>query len=492
MPACRYLAFDLGAESGRALVGTLADGRVHLEEIHRFPNEPVEVRGTLHWDVLALYGHVLEGARKYVERFGGTVAGVGVDTWGLDFGLLSADGQLLQNPVSYRDRRTEGMEGEVARRISPRELFERTGISFNRIHTICQLLSLRLSNSPALDCAATFLMMPDLLAYFLSGRARCERTNAISTQLYDPRRGMWSDDLLARLGLPRGIMPEIVNPATVLGPLGESARRSTGLDGGLVIAPCSHDTASAVSAVPARGPECAFISSGTWSVLGMFVDEVVTSTEAFSARALNELAVDGFFLCRNIMGLWLLQQARAAWRRNGESYSYADLGALAEAAPAGGGLVHPDDPAFLAPEDMLQAIRGYCVRTGQVPPETPGAIARCILESLALSYRHGLDQFGRILGRQARSLNIVGGGSRNRLLCRFAADATGLPVTAGPEEATSVGNVLVQALATGDLASPGEIVDVVRRSTELTVYEPCEPERWDDRYETYLRPLGDP
>lgn len=490
MPVRRYLAFDLGAESGRALVGTLADGRLRLEEVHRFRNDPVEVCGTLYWDVLSLYAHLLNGIREYVQRFGSAVVGIGVDTWGLDFGLLAADGHLLQNPVGYRDRRTEGMEEEVARRVSLRELFELTGISFHRIHTICQLLALRLGSSPTLNCAATFLMMPDLLAYFLSGRARCERTNAISTQLYDPRRGIWSDELLARLGLPREIMPGIVDPGTVLGPLGEAARRSTALDEGLVIAPCSHDTASAVTAVPARGRGCAFISSGTWSVLGSFVDEVVTSAEAFSARVLNELAVDGFFVCRNIMGLWLLQQARAAWRRKGEAYSYADLAELAEAAAAGGALVHPDDPAFLAPADMVDAIREYCVRTGQMPPDTPGATARCILESLALSYRHGLEQFGRVLGRQARSLNVVGGGSRNRLLCQFAADAAGLPVTAGPDEATSVGNVLVQALATGDLASPGEIVEVVRRSADLAEYEPREPERWDDRYETYLRLLG--
>jgi len=333
--------------------------------------------------------------------------------------------------------------------------------------------------------ARTFLMIPDLLAYFLTGAKCCERTNAIHSQLYNPRRREWCAEVFAALDLPLPIMPPLVDPGTQVGEIGESVQRATGLGTTPVIAPCTHDTGSAVAAVPVAGADCAFLSSGTWSVLGALTAEPVTTPEAFAARINNELSLD-FFVCRNIMGLWLLQQSRASWQRAGQEYGYEDLVRLAEKAPPGGPVVFPDDPAFLAPADMPQAIAEYCRRTGQTPPAGVSATVRCILESLALSYRHGLEQFRGILGRQFRALHIVGGGSLNTLLCQLAADATGLPVVAGPVEATVAGNILVQALARGYLESVEHLREVVRGSFSLVEYEPRRNEALERQYERYL------
>ena len=485
----RFLALDLGAESGRAVVGTLEGGRLSLEELHRFANEPVEVGGTLHWDVLGLYGNVLKGMLAYSQRFGGSVDGIGIDTWGVDFGLLAADGTLLQNPVHYRDSRTDGIADAVAERMPHERVYELAGMPLYPIQTLCQLLAMRRAASPILDAASTFLMMPDLLGYFLTGEKRGERTDAITTELYDPRAGRWCDEIFERLDLPREIMPTLVDPGTVLGGLRDSVGRQTGLEQGVVIDSCTHDTASAVAAVPAEGDDWAFVSSGTWSVVGALTDRVVTTPEALAAGFCNELTVGSFFLCRNIMGLWLLQQARAAWERGGQAYSYPDLVALAGQSPAGGPLIDPDDGAFLAPEDMSRAIAEYCERTDQPQPRGPAASARCILESLALSYRHALEQLGSILGRRFRAVHVVGGGSLNTLLCQLTADATALPVVAGPVETTAAGNVLVQALARGHLASPAEVRRVVRRSTDLARYEPKDTAAWQERYGAFRRML---
>jgi rhamnulokinase len=483
----RFLAFDLGAESGRAVVGTLNSGELSLEEVHRFPNEPVEACDTLHWDVLALYGNILKGIRACVARHGDELDGLGVSTWGVDFGVLGRDGALLENPVHYRDRRTGGMLDELHQRMPAEELFRRTGIGPSPVNTSVQLLSLRLRRKPFLDSAATLLMMPDLFGYFLTGIRGCERTNAISTQLYDPRTRDWSGEVLRKLDLPRSLMPELLDPGTRLGEPRESVRRSAGLRRGVVIAPCTHDTASAVAAVPARGEDWAFISSGTWSVVGALTGGPVTSPDAFSAGLINEFTVGGDFLCRNIMGLWLLQQARTARRARGEEHSYGELVQLARQASDTGAQLNPDDSAFLAPEDMSKAIGDYCVRTDQHPPQSAGEEALCILESLALSYRKVLDDLSRILHCRFGALHIVGGGSGNSLLCQLAANATGIPVLAGPVEATVAGNILVQALATKHFSSPGEIREVVRRSTRLMEYEPAERALWEDRYARYLQ-----
>ncbi|MBZ5562857.1 MAG: rhamnulokinase [Acidobacteriia bacterium] len=489
MPAHRFLAFDLGAESGRGVVGTLDNDTLALEEIHRFANEPVEVCGTLHWDVLALYSNLLKGMRAYVARYGDSVEGVGIDTWGVDFGLLGEDGKLLQNPVHYRDARTEGMLQEAARRMLPEELYRCAGVPLSPVNTSVQLLSLRVRQSPLLSQAKTLLMMPDLFNYFLTGQQGCERTNAVSTQLYDPRKRQWSEEAFKKLDLPLSIMPPLVDPGTVWGELHESVRRGVGLKRGVAIAPCTHDTASAVAAVPGKGRNWAFISSGTWSVVGTLTEECLTSPEAFSAGFFNELTLGSFFLCRNIMGLWLLQQSRAAWREGGEDLSYEALVRRAARIPESPALINPDDSPFLAPQDMSEAIQAFCARTGQRAPQGPGEETRCILESLALSYRKALEDLSRVLGRRFTRLHVVGGGSRNELLCQLTANATGLPVVAGPVEATVAGNVLVQALAARCLSGSGEIRDCIDRSSQLTEYQPRDQAAWEDRYARYVEIL---
>jgi len=490
MSTHRFLAFDLGAESGRAFVGALAETGLTFEEIYRFPNEPVEVRGTFFWDVLALYRHILKGMQEYAQRFGPDVDGIGIDTWGVDFGLLARDGSLLQNPVHHRDRRTEGMLEAVAARMPLEEMYAHTGMNPSPIYTSCQLLSMKLTNSPTLEAARTFLMMPDLLNYFLTGMAKCERTDAISTQLYNPQTAAWSEEIIARLGLPREIFPELVDPGTVIGELDGFARRQSGLRSGRVIAPCVHDTAAAVASVPGQGEDWAFISSGTWSVLGALTDRFYTGPDALAAGIANELTLGSSFIGRNIVGLWLLQQARAAWSRQGSPYSYADLVALAEQAPAGGPLLDTSDDTLLAPQDMVTTITEFCRKSGQGVPQTPGEVTRCILESLALTYRQGLEGFQRILGRQFNALYVVGGGSRNAPLCRYTAGATGLPVEAGPVEATVRGNILTQAYALGIVKSTEEIRRIVRESTTMDEYAPEDAGYWDDRYDAFLRLQG--
>ncbi|MFN8006663.1 MAG: rhamnulokinase family protein [Terriglobia bacterium] len=487
MGSHRFLAFDLGAESGRAVLGSLKDGTLDLKELYRFPNEPVLLNETLYWDLLSLYSHVIKGIREYTQRWGESIDGIGFDTWGVDFGLLARNGELLQNPVHYRDRRTDQVLNALLARIAPEELFQQTGMSLLPINTSAQLFSLRAHRHPVLEWAETFLMMPDLMAYFLTGRKACERTNAITTQLYNPWKQGWNREVLSKLDIPSHLMPELVDPGITLGELQDSVLKKTGLKRGLLLSPCTHDTASAVAAVPATGDRWAFLSSGTWSILGALNETVVTSSEAFQAGIFNELTLKSFFVCRNIMGLWLLQQARAGWQRQGQRYSYQELTELAEQSPSSGAFIDPDDLRFLAPEEMLQAIREYCQQTGQLVPQGVGEITRCILESLALAYRQKLEQLSSILGRSFETLHIVGGGSQNALLCQLTANAIGLPVVAGPAEATVAGNVMVQAYALGCVASPVEIRTVVRNSSSLLEYGPRDGSRWDDSYETFLR-----
>lgn len=485
MGSKRFLAFDLGAESGRAFTGTLADGRLSLEEIYRFPNEPVEMNGTLYWDILALYQQVLKGMREYTRRYGAAVDGIGIDTWGVDFGLLARDGSLLQNPVHHRDHRTDGMLDALVRRVPAEDAFACTGVSPAVVTSSCQLFAMRMLDSPVLDAASRLLMLPDLLAYFLTGHACCERSNAISTQLYDPQHGEWSAEMLRRLGLPLALMPPLIDPGSVVGELREEVKQQTGLLQGTVIAPCTHDTPSAIAATPGSGEEWAFISCGTWSVLGALTTTALTSTQVLHGGFANGITLQSSYLYRNIIGLWLLQQARAAWERQGMAYTYNELIALAAASPTDGPLLDPTDSAFLAPRDMLQAIRTFCLHSGQHPPEEVGEVVRCILESLALSYRQGIEQLAQMLARRFTVIHLVGGGARNALLCQLTADATGLPVFAGPVEATVAGNLLTQAYATGDLSSAAAIRQTVRRSSEIIEYTPENTAHEEARYTAY-------
>ncbi len=464
-----YLAIDLGAESGRAMLGSFDGERLSLEEAHRFPNPGIRVLGSLHWDVLRLFDEMKDGLRKAAAR---KPVSIGVDTWGVDYALLDRAGVLVGNPYHYRDSRTNGMMARVFETVSRREVFEHTGLQFMELNTLFQLFSMK--GSPALDSAATFLMMPDLFHYWFTGRKASEFTDATTTQFYDPRKRTWATDLLAKLGLPTDIYPEIVPPGTVWGELDRSVAQECGADALSVVAPACHDTGSAVAAVPASGGDWAFLSSGTWSLLGVEVPQPYVTDEALDRNFTNEGGVWGTTrLLKNICGMWLLEECRREWSRQGTETTYAGLLFEAQQQPAFRSLIDVNDGSFVAPGDMPTRIADYCRNSRQPVPERPGAFVRTIFESLALAYRMVIDDLEAITGRRAQTLHIVGGGSQNELLCQYAADATGMPVVAGPVEATSLGNVLLQAMAMGRVSNGEQARAIVRRSFKPNTYEPA-------------------
>ena len=467
----RMVAVDLGAESGRAVVGTFDGERLALEDVHRFPNVPVTLAGTLHWDFLRLFGDVIAGLRRAAAA--GPVASVGVDTWGVDFGLLDARGRLLANPVHYRDRRTEGMP-DLAFAVVPRdEIYAATGIQFMPINTLYQLWSMVRAGDPLLGQADRLLMMADLFHHFLAGSAVAEYTNASTSQCLDPITRDWARSLLERFGIPTGILPPVVAPGTVLGPVRADVADETGLRDTRVVAPGSHDTASAVVGAPLDGPTTAFLSSGTWSLIGLEVPAPVITAVSLAANLTNEGGVGGTVrLLRNVVGLWLVQESRRALWPAGDAPSYEDLAALAETAPAFTAFIDPDDERFLRPGNLPARVRAFCAETGQPVPGDDGTLVRVLLESLALRYAVAVDELARASGHSVEAIQVVGGGSNNRLLCRLTASATGLPVRAGPVEATASGNLCVQAIAAGELASIAEARELVARSFPVTIYEP--------------------
>ena len=471
---------DLGAESGRVVVGRFDGDRLRLDDVRRFPNEPVAAADALRWDVRRLFADLLDGARA-----AGEVDAIGIDTWGVDFGLLDRAGRLLGSPVHYRDRRTAGMLAEATRRVPAPEIYARTGVQLLEINTIYQLLAMRLAGDPLLEAAGRLLVMPALLTYWLCGSQACEATGASTTGCYDLRGGGWALDLLDRLGIPGHIFGEVVPPGTELGP----ALPSLGLGSVRVVATAGHDTASAVAAVPFEpGRTSAYVSSGTWSLVGLELPAPVVGPASLAANLTNEAGAAGRVrLLRNVMGLWLLQECRRAWARAGREWSYDDLLALAEAAPPLGPLVDPDDARFLRPGDLPAAIAAACVESGQEPVADPGAVARCVLESLALRYRWALDRLESAAGARIEVVHVVGGGVRNRLLCQMTADATGRPVVAGPVEATAAGNALVQALALSLVGSLEEGRELVRRSFRLDRYEPRGGEAWQGAWARFQR-----
>jgi len=465
------LAVDLGAESGRVMAVHFDGARLSMEELHRFANPVTAVRGTLYWDVLHLWRNIQQGIEKGKAH---RPASIGVDTWAIDFGLLDGQGNLLANPVMYRDARTEGMMDAVFARVPRREVFEQTGIQFLPINTLYQMMSLVVAQSPLLDAARTFLTIPDLLNYWLTGRKVCEFTNATTTQMFNPRTGAWAVDVLDTLGIPARILPEVVPPGTKLGEY----------EGMPVFAPATHDTGSAVAAVPATGPDLAYISSGTWSLAGLEVPEAIITDESYEANITNEGGVENTYrLLKNVMGLWVLQQCQATWRTEGSSYSYADLVQIARGAPSLKTIIDVDDGRFLAPGNHPQLIREWCQEHRQPVPVTHGEVVRCVLESLALKYRAVLEKLQRISGQTARTLHIVGGGAQNDLLNQFTADATGIPVVAGPVEATVLGNAAVQFIALGELASIAQARQIVAEMGIINTYEPQQTPQWNETYQ---------
>ena len=489
MASLNYLALDLGAESGRAMIGQFDGERLQISEAHRFANLPVRLPDGLHTDVLRIWAEINQGMAQAARACGGVLAGIGVDTWGVDFALLDRQGGLMANPYQYRDSMTNGILEKAFAMVPRRQIFETTGVQFMQINTLFQLLALKLRGSPLLDAAARLLMIPDLINYWLSGAEVCEFSIATTSQCYDPRQGDWARSLLAAFGLRDEIFPQVVPPGTVLGSLhpalGEDAVLAQGVP---VIAPACHDTALAVAAVPARKPDFAYISSGTWSLLGAELSEPSINAASLEHNFTNEGGVGHTYrFLKNLTGLWLVQECKRSWARRGENLSYSDLTAMAAQAEPLRALVNGDSPEFAAPGKMPERIQAFCRRTGQPVPESKGEIVRCALESLALSYRLALGQLEDVLGRRLDPLHIVGGGTQNRLLNQLAADATGRQVVTGPIEATVVGNVLMQAVALGHLASLDELRAVVRRSFEVSTYDPVHTPAWEDAYEKFLK-----
>jgi rhamnulokinase len=482
----KLLAFDLGAESGRGVLGLFDGRRLRLEVVHRFPNGPVRTLDTLHWDVLRLHGEMLATLRRCAAEHGG-LDSLGVDTWGVDFALLGRGNTLLGNPRHYRDPHTEGVMEEAFARVPRQEVFRQTGLQFMRFNTLFQLLALQRDRSPLIDVAETLLFMPDLFHFFFTGVKVNEFTDASTSQMYDPTARGWAYGLVQAFGLPANVLGTIVPPGTVLGPLRAAVAAETGLQPVPVVAPASHDTGAAVAAVPASGASWAYISSGTWSLMGAELPAPLIDEKVQQFNFTNEGGVGGTIrFLKNIMGLWLVQECRRAWERAGRTYSYADLMQLAAAAPPFVSLVDPDDPSFILPPSMPAALADFCRRTGQPAPTEPGAVVRCALESLALRYRWVLDRLEELLGRRLDVIHVVGGGCQNTLLCQLTADACNRPVHAGPVEATAIGNVLVQALGLRLLGSLAEGREVVRQSFEMATYQPQDPATWEGQYRRFL------
>ena len=467
----RLAAVDIGAESGRVLVGTFDGRRLAIEDVHRFPNVPVTVAGTLHWDALRLFGDITTGLRK--AGAAGDVASVGVDTWGVDFALLDERGRLLANPVHYRDARTDGMVERAFSLVPRDEIYATTGVQFMAINTVYQLLAMASADDPLLRHADRLLMMADLFAHFLSGASVAEYTLASTSQALDASARDWARPMLERLGIPTGLLPEIVAPGTIVGGLAGALADAPGLTGARVVLPGSHDTASAVVGTPIASGSAAFLSSGTWSLIGLEVPEPVISDVTLAANLTNEGGVDGTIrLLRNVVGLWLVQESRRALWPDREPPSYEKLAGLAETAPAFTAFIDPDDERFLRPGDLPARVREFCAETGQPVPADTATLIRVLLESLALRYAAAIDQLAAASGHPVDGLHIVGGGSNHRLLCRLTAGATGLPVRAGPVEATAIGNLAVQAIAAGELASVAEARELAARSFPITTYDP--------------------
>lgn len=484
----QFLAFDLGAESGRAILGQLEAGRLQLSELHRFPNKTIYLDNHLHWNIYYLFEEirkVLQDCRKNDLE----IISLGVDTWGVDFGLLDGNGNLLTLPYCYRHRSFPKAMEQYFRNYSPEELYQLTGIQFLPFNSLFQLYSLLAENPEIIRSARRLLFTPDIINYLLTGKQATELTIASTSQLLSPFSRKWLPELLDRMGLDTSLLPDINQPGTSLGWISGWL-----VDDGLpeieVIQVASHDTASAVAAAPGEGQNWLYLSSGTWSLVGVELPEPVVTPESFAANFTNESGLGRTIrFLKNVTGLWLWQQCRRVWSRSGE-LSYEQLVNLATQARPFQLFLDPDALDFLHPENMVEAIQHYARRTGQKEPDDAGIVARAILESLAFKYRLVVEELSRLTGRRFNTIHLIGGGSRNQLLNQFTAEATGLRVLAGPDEATSAGNILVQALATGRLRSSQEIREVVRQSFEIKEFIPVEPETWSERYQDFLRIIG--
>ena len=484
-----FVAFDLGAESGRTILGTLRRRQLALRQLSRFQNEMVSIDGHLHWDIHRLFEQMKLGLSACGPA-GARPTSIGVDTWGVDFGLFGPDGLALELPYSYRDRRTDGIMEEFFKLMPRERVYELTGIQFMKLNSLFQLFAQKRQRPALLEKASRLLFMPDIFNYFLTGVARTEFTFATTSQLYNPRAKTWEPKLFAALEVPQAIMQEIAPPGTVLGKIEKTVEEQNSVGDVSVVAVASHDTGSAIAAIPAEGDDWLYISSGTWSLMGIETREPIISREALEMNFTNEGGVEGTFrFLKNITGLWLLRQCRKAWSEE-QHYSYDDLTNLIGRAAPFRFLIDTDDPAFFNPPSMPDAIRKYCTETNQPSPESHAEFVRCILESLALKYRATLDQLRRLNPRAMARIHLIGGGAQNGVLCQFTANATALPVLVGPIEATATGNIMVQALAAGEVQSLAEMREIIRSSFVPVSYSPREVEAWESAYVRYKEVTG--
>ena len=479
----KVFAFDFGASSGRAILGSLENGKIVLEEVHRFDNEPVSINDGFYWDLARLFHEVKQGIRKVKDV---DFASIGVDTWGVDYALIAKNGKLLSNPYNYRDSRTEPAIAAMREKMSVKELYNKTGIQDMTFNTIYQLLAHKMQEKDMYDIADKFLMMPELFGYLLTGKVYGEKSTASTTALLEPYTKEWNWKLIDEVGLDRALFPELVEPGTKVGVLKDDICEEIGIDAKNVIAVAGHDTASAIAAVPASEDSFVYISCGTWSLFGTELKSPCISEKSAELDITNETGYGNTtrFL-KNIIGLWIIQETRRQFKRDGKEYSYADMEKMAREATAFKCFIDPDDPVFMPPGNQVQRIKDYCKKTGQAVPETDGEVVRCIYESLALKYKHTFNSLKDCTGSDFKAIHMVGGGTKDGFLCQMTADATGTPVIAGPIEATAAGNVAVQLIAAGEIKDLKEARKIIADSFDVVHYEPADS-GFDKAYERYV------
>ena len=482
----RVLAFDFGASSGRAIIGCFDGDKITLEEVHRFSNDPVSVGGTVYWDVLRLFYEIKQGIIK--AKIAGGFDSIGIDTWGVDFGLIDSEGKLMENPVHYRDARTAGLVDEAFKTMPKEKLYGITGIQFMELNTLFQLISLKKYRPWMLERADKMLFMPDLFGYMLTGKMCAEYSIASTSQLIDLDKRTWSKEILDTFGIKESVFAPLVQPGTVLGELSKEVCEECGVDPVPVISVCGHDTQSAITSVPCEDGDFAFLSSGTWSLFGTELDKPIVNETSMNINITNEGGFDGStgFL-KNIIGLWLIQESRRQWKREGKEYSYADLEKLALAAEPFKCFIDPDAPEFVPHGNIPERVREFCRKTGQYVPETVGEIMRCIYESLAMKYRLTFEKLRECTERDYPVIHVIGGGTKDGLLCQMTANSCDRTVKAGPIEATVMGNVAVQLMSNGSVKNIGQARKIVAESSELKTFEPKDTDKWAKAYEDFLK-----
>lgn len=482
----KVLAFDFGASSGRAIIGSFDGEKITLKEVHRFTNDPVELGGTLYWDVLRLFYEIKQGIVK--AKIAGGFDSIGIDTWGVDFGLIDKNGRLLENPVHYRDKRTSGLVEESFKSVPRQKMYDITGIQFMELNTLFQLISLKKQRPEMLERADKMLFMPDLFAYFLTGKMCSEYSIASTSQLIDINTRTWSKELLDAFGIKESLFAPLTEPGTQLGNLSKEICKECGVESVPVISVCGHDTQSAITAVPCESGDFAFLSSGTWSLFGTELQKPIVNETSLKINITNEGGFGGTtgFL-KNIIGLWLIQESRRQWQREGKDYSYADLEKLALSEEPFKCFIDPDAPEFVPQGNIPERVREFCRKTGQYVPESVGEIMRCIYESLAMKYRMTFEKLCECTGKDYPVIHVIGGGTKDGLLCRMTASSCGKTVKAGPIEATVMGNVAVQLMSDGTIGSISEARKAVAASESLKTYEPENTDEWIKAYESFVK-----